>query len=57
MKLQTKFENIDETAVVPDEEKEPEGDLEDAENGSKGTEEIDDEGNHTIDFNTFLLLV
>ena len=53
MKLQTKFENIDETAVVPDEEKEPEGDLEDAENGSKGTEEIDDEENHTFDLHFY----
>ena len=52
-------ENIDETAVVTDEEEEleKEGDQEDTENGNKGTEKIDDEENHTTDFNSFLLLV
>ena len=53
-------ENIDETAVVTDDEEEEldkEGHQEDTENGNKGTEKIDDEENHTIDFNSFLLLV
>ena len=53
-------ENIDETAVVTDDEEEEldkEGHQEDTENGNKGTEKRDDDENHTIDFNTFLLLV
>ena len=53
-------ENIGEVAVAPgneDKEKKElrEGVQEDAENGSKGIEKIDDEENHVIDSNTFLL--
>ena len=53
-------ENIVEVAVTPDDEEEKldkEVDLEDAENGNKGIEKIDDEETHVIDLNTNLLLV